>query len=85
MEIVQIDKEVLVKLIEKIDELIKEKESHSPEEELLSTAEVSKLLKIKDRTLCIYREKFQIPHLKMGRKYLYKISDLKQFIDFNKK
>lgn len=85
MEIVQIDKEVLVTLIKKIDELIKEKESHSPEEELLSTAEVSKLLKIKDRTLCIYREKFQIPHLKMGRKYLYKISDLKQFIDFNKK
>ena len=85
MEIVQIDKEVLVTLIDKIDELIKGKEVNSSEEELLSTAEVSKLLKIKDRTLCIYRDKFQIPHLKVGRKYLYKISDLKQFIDFNKK
>lgn len=85
MGIVNIDKEVLVTLIDKIDGLIKEKEENSSEEVLLSTSEVSKLLKIKDRTLCIYREKFQIPHLKVGRKYLYKISDLKQFIDFIKK
>jgi excisionase family DNA binding protein len=51
------------------------------EERLLSTAEVSKWLRVATRTICTWAECGELPATKIGRQWRFRRSDLKIWLE----
>jgi excisionase family DNA binding protein len=55
-------------------------------DQLLTRKEASKFLGVKENTLAVWatNKRYNLPFYKVGRLVKYKISDLEEFINFNK-
>jgi hypothetical protein len=60
-----------------------EKQKEKTSLKLLTSKEVSGILRVSIRTLQSYRDQGIIPFFQMGRLILYKPEDIQEFIDFH--
>ena len=60
-----------------------ELERRKSKEELLTTDEASKYLRVKKGTLAIWRstKRYEVPYIRVGRLIRYRVSDLEEFIE----
>jgi hypothetical protein len=87
MEVITIDSEAFKKIMEALAEVKKglvEKATPKLEEMWLDNEDVSKILRVTDRTLQNYRDRRVIPFSQFGNKIYYKASDIEAHLEKHK-
>jgi len=84
-EIVILSKDNYDEINTKLDKIIQKQELRvDPQEEWMDKPSVLKLLRVSSSTLQTYRDKGLIKYSQVGRKILYRVKDLHEFLDRNK-